>query len=147
MASKCLRKLTLVMMEFFILILLKVQAFDLSPTSFSSFGLPILYSHSSELDEVKATIHTCFGEGIKVCEKIWPLHMLSRHQSLGFEVCLLSVHVACWAKQHRREGMSNEHFTCIFRCITHRSDIGSCFTKCYEKHVENHEDIIYKQNP
>jgi hypothetical protein len=58
MASKCIRKLTLVMMEFFILILLKVQAIDLSPTSLSSSGLPILYSHSSELDEVKARIHT-----------------------------------------------------------------------------------------
>jgi hypothetical protein len=78
MASKCIRKLTLVM-EFFILILLKVQAIDLSPTSFSSSGLPILYSHSSELDEVKATIHTCFGKGNKICEKTWQLHMLSRH--------------------------------------------------------------------
>jgi hypothetical protein len=42
--------------------------------------------------------------------------------------------------------MSNEHFICIFRCITHQSDIGSYFKKCYEKHVENHVDVIYKQN-
>jgi hypothetical protein len=146
MASKCIRKLTLVMMEFFILVLLNVQAIDLSPTSFSPSGLPILYSHS-ELDEVKATIHTCFADGIKDCEKTRSLPKLSIPPLSGFESCLIKVHALCWAKQHGEEEMSSEHFTCIFRCVTHQSDIGSCFTKCYEKHVENHADVIYKQNP
>jgi hypothetical protein len=135
MTSKCTRKLTLVMMEFFILILLKVQAIDLSPTSFSPSGRPILYSHSFELDEVKATIHTCFADGIQVCERTWPHRILSVHQSLGFEACLFAIHAKCWVKHHPKEEMSDKYFICICRCMSLQSNIGSCVKKCYPKLV------------
>jgi hypothetical protein len=147
MASKCIKKIMLVMMKFLILIILKVQANNLSSTSFSPSALPVLYPQSSKLDEVKPTIHTCFANGIKGCEKTWPLHNLFIHHVLGFESCLIKVHIIRWVKQHAKEEMNEEHFECIVRCAINHSNIKPCFTKCYEEHIESHIDAIYIQNP
>lgn len=102
MACKFIRKLMLMMMGLFILVLLKVQASDLSyidlhpsspptlpphvpkldkvqtndraPMSFCPSPQPIWYPQSSEIDE---TLHTCIDMFIKFCDSKWPDRSLS----------------------------------------------------------------------
>jgi hypothetical protein len=76
-----------------------------------------------------------------------PLHNLFIHHVLGFESCLIKVHIIRWVKQRAKEEMNEEHFECIVRCAINHSNIKPCFTKCYEEHIESHIDAIYIQNP
>ena len=116
MACKCIRKLTLVMMELLIFLLIKVQANNLVHPSFSPSRLPILYphfSHFSEFDEVQGTIHTCFASEIEDCEKIWPLHSCLSINCLVLMVVLQLVNI------NAEEKMTLPHT--LYECLRSRT--------------------------
>lgn len=74
MVRKCVRNLTVVMVELLILIFLDVEANNLAPTLFSS-SPPILLHYSSKLDQAKESKHECLTNEIEGCESsktTWP---------------------------------------------------------------------------
>ena len=166
------KKLMLVILELFILILLKVQANDyaditfqpsspsimlphfpkldkvqtndLATISFSSSPLPTLYPHSFKLDEVQGTIHTCFADEIKFCKEIMISHVFLMKMD-HYETCFVVGYIKCWESHHGLEKISSEHMWCIHVCST-ATNIGNCAKECYEKHVKKHSNVVYKQN-
>lgn len=67
MVMKRVRKLTLVVMELFILIFLNVQANDLAPTSFYPSLPPIPLPYSFKVDHL-GPMDRCLTRAIKDCE-------------------------------------------------------------------------------
>jgi hypothetical protein len=153
MACKCIRKLMVVMMEFLILILLKVQANDLAhisfhpssaptmlpyfseldkvqnndfaPTSFSPSPLPILDPQSFELDIFKKTFYKCLEGKIKICEET------SAQGTFELKECIWKGHTKCLIKHRRRMTFWSLH--CLLDCFEYRSyEIGACVLECYK---------------
>jgi hypothetical protein len=107
MAYKCIKKLVVVMDPLLTLILLKVQANDLThfffpPSSLfielpsfskldkvqtNELALPNMYHHSYELDEVQESNWLpCFKDKIKDYQKTWPTN------TKEFRVCVIKGH-------------------------------------------------------
>jgi hypothetical protein len=173
MAWKCIGKRHMVvMLELLIHILLKVQANDLvhisfrssSPpiinpqyfsrihkvetngrasTSFGPYSLPFLYPHSSKLDEVTKTLHSCLKDEIKGCVDTWE-HVHTRK----FILCLVRDNRKCLKEYDARLDVTCSE--CLLDCQKKKSKIGACFLTCFERHLKHHEkpsDVIYTQNP
>jgi hypothetical protein len=175
MACKCIKNLMVVMIKLFIIILLKVQANDLANIPFHPSApltlvlhfpkldkvqtndlasttccpspMPIPHTPSSEHDEVQRTIHTCFDNEIKVCEKKWPLHEFFKNHLENFIECSIVGHAKCWSNRHTKEVMTPKHLSCVIDCVKYRTDVATCFKECYERHIEKHSDVVYAQNP
>jgi hypothetical protein len=156
MATKCVRKLMLVMMmKLLILILLGVQANDLAPTSLSPSSSLIMSPYSFELDN-HGEIHLCLTLGICHCSNLkttWP------HPDATYEACIFATFLRCF------KGIKNSEdpimFPIIFNCaktkcerflkiediLLIRAQLVRCLLKCFNKHVASPSDVIYLQNP
>jgi hypothetical protein len=69
MARKCFRQLRVAMMDLVILLLIQVQANDLTSTSFHPSSLPIPLPHPSELDIMRGPLYDCISLKLEDCEK------------------------------------------------------------------------------
>jgi hypothetical protein len=112
MACKFIRKLMLMMMELFILVLLKVQANDLSYISLHPSSPPTLPPHVPKLDKVKLMI-------LPLCHFVLFVD----------ETCLLLGYYKCWGKHNVKDTMTAELAYCVNNCIKHRTDTKTCLVK------------------
>lgn len=142
MAWKCIRMLTVVMMELLILIL-EVQTNDLTPTSFSHSALPIQHVHSSKLDRVEEPLKTCFEDWLHHCRRTWPNFCYSHYKCiiLGATICLI---------QTIKEGEEGSPLSkCFTKCqkdvFPNNSFIAGCYTICFTKHILCLLDVVYMQ--
>jgi hypothetical protein len=147
MVTKCIRKLTFVMMELLILILLVVQANELAPTPFCPYSPPIQLSYSSELDEAKGLMEICLTRKFENCEsfkKTWPL------PDLEYELCIHYGHLYCL---NHIKVIHDPVIDCFTINCKPKSKIRPlplsyvrCLLKCYTKYIKKHPNVIHTKN-
>jgi len=151
MATKCIRKLMLGIMELLILILLGAQANNLALTSLSpsSSSSLIMSPHSFELDN-HGEIHLCLTLGICRCSHLkttWP------HPDATYESCIATAFFRCFKLIKISEDPIM--IPIIFNCVKTKCEplhekkthMVRCLLKCFYKHVASPSDVIYLQNP
>jgi hypothetical protein len=150
MARKYIGIFMVVMIELYILIVVKIQAENLASTSFAHLA-PIMLPHFSELDkaqvlehqepepksehqEQKPTLHSCIKKEYEDCKKRKKL--ISVH-NFSYGHCLFNGFIDC---QHRFEP-STVIISCLRVCWRHyvidRHPVAPCLEECYERHVKN----------
>jgi len=149
MATKCVRKLRLIMMELLILILLGAQANDLAPTSLSPSSSLIMSPYSSELDN-HGEMHLCLTLGICHCSHFkttWP------RLDATYEPCIAATFFRCF--KHIKIFEDPIMIPIIFNCVKTKCEplheksthMVRCLLKCLYKHVASSSDVTYLQNP
>jgi hypothetical protein len=154
MACKCIRKLILVVIEFLILILLKVQANNHGHISFTPFSspiqlphfsklntvqtnnlappsicpapMPIMYPHSfDDLDKVHRQMHKCVVNTIRACEKTWP------EKGFKFKFCLRASFRNCRIVLGVDKSMVTWLWACLMQCVRRKiNEVESCYLSC-----------------
>lgn len=136
MAWKYIKIFTVAMMELFIFIL-KLQANDLAPTTFSRSTLPIRYLLSSkpaEVQEGQDPLPKCLENGIKDCDERWP------HASIQLYVQkIYRLPKTCKNRPKIGQKWPQGISRCLTTCQQHKHgiEVVTCYIRCYEKHVRN----------
>jgi hypothetical protein len=140
MDTKRVTKLTLVMMELTILIILyDVQANNLTNTSLCSFSLPIQLSYSSQVDEVRETMYICLTSIVEECKSSISFPVTD----LNYDLCIFKG-FSHYIRHFKRseDPIMFPFLKCIkLKCMKEKLDLTifvRCSLECYEMHVTKH---------